>query len=124
VLQDTLNTTQCSNDINTTVVKLPELSIVALRCPPEAIAVMDILLGDIQPRQLENSSLLQQLVLLPIHMHMPISVIRQRVMIFLQEGVDERDTAVPAIFQVFEGKTTILSISLLLLHGVLGPDVS
>jgi len=42
VLQDTLDTTQRGNHINTIVVELPELSIVALRSSPEGIAVADM----------------------------------------------------------------------------------
>jgi hypothetical protein len=42
VLQDTLNTTQRGNHVNTIVVELPELSIVALRSPPEGVAVTDM----------------------------------------------------------------------------------
>jgi hypothetical protein len=38
VPQDTLDTTQRGNHINTIVVELPELSIVALRSPPEGVA--------------------------------------------------------------------------------------
>ena len=38
MLQDTFNTTEGSDDIDTIVVELPQLSVVALGCPPERIA--------------------------------------------------------------------------------------
>jgi hypothetical protein len=41
------------------------------------------------------------------------------VTILLEEGINTRNTAVPAIFQIFNGETTILGICLLPLHGIL-----
>jgi len=46
------------------------------------------------------------------------------VMVLLEESINTRNTAVPAIFQIFKGETTILGICLLPLHGILGPDMS
>jgi hypothetical protein len=39
VLQNALNASQCSNYVDAIVVELPKLSVVALRCPPEWIAI-------------------------------------------------------------------------------------
>jgi len=61
VLQDTLNSTQRGNHVNTTVVELPELSIVALRSSPERVAVMDLANNKLKPHR-GNNSLFQQLV--------------------------------------------------------------
>ena len=46
VLQDTLDTTQRGNHVNTIVVELPELSIMAMRSPPEGVAVTDMELAN------------------------------------------------------------------------------
>ena len=40
VLQDTLNTTERGNDIDTVVVELPKLAVMTLRSPPEGVARM------------------------------------------------------------------------------------
>ena len=37
VFQDTLDTTKCSDDIDSVVVELPQLAVVALRRPPEGV---------------------------------------------------------------------------------------
>jgi len=42
VLQDTLDTTQHGNYVNTIVAELPELSTAELRNPPEGVAVTDM----------------------------------------------------------------------------------
>jgi hypothetical protein len=39
VLKDTLNTTESRNDVHTIIIKLPQLTIVALRRPPEWITI-------------------------------------------------------------------------------------
>lgn len=38
MLQNTLDTTQSRNNVNTVVVELPKLPVVTLRCPPEWVA--------------------------------------------------------------------------------------
>jgi hypothetical protein len=39
VLKDALNTTESRNDVHTIIIKLPQLTIVALRRPPEWITI-------------------------------------------------------------------------------------
>ena len=39
VLKDTLNTTECRNDVHTIIIELPQFTIMALRSPPERITI-------------------------------------------------------------------------------------
>lgn len=103
VLQDTFHPAQRLNHVGTIVVQVPEFSIVTLVRPPEGI-------------------LLQDLIGLKLCPHSPSLVIREGVTIFLEEGVDPRDSSVPRVLQVFKGQATVLCIRVLTLKSILGPD--
>lgn len=78
MLQDTLNTTQSSNDIHSVVVQLPQLPIMTLGCPPEWIANFVCQIGQNQ-RTAILYSLFQELILLPVSADAPSSVISQTI---------------------------------------------
>lgn len=78
MLQDTLNTTQSSNDIHSVVVQLPQLPIMTLGCPPEWIANFVCQIGQDQQTDILYS-LFQELILLPVSADAPSSVISQTI---------------------------------------------
>jgi len=78
MLQDTLNTTQSSNDIHSVVVQLPQLPIMTLGCPPEWIANFVCQMGQDQQTAILYL-LFQELILLPVSADAPSSVISQTI---------------------------------------------
>ena len=97
VLQDAFDTSQRLDHVGTVVVEVPQFAVVALVGPPEGI-------------------LLQHLVLFEFRADAPSFIVGQSVSILLEERVDARNTAIPAVFQVFQCQTAVLSRRL--------PDVS
>lgn len=77
MLKDALHAAQSSNDINTVIIQLPQFAIVALRCPPERIAINDISL-EISRRH-NVCSLLQKLILFPVSADTPATIISQTI---------------------------------------------
>mmetsp|Transcript_29941 Transcript_29941/g.79798 ORF Transcript_29941/g.79798 Transcript_29941/m.79798 type:complete len:205 (-) Transcript_29941:4024-4638(-) len=61
------------------------------------------------------------LVLLEVLSHAPSLIERQRVPILLEERVDSWNTAIPCIFQIFQGQPSVLCIRLLTFQCVLSP---
>lgn len=47
-----------------------------------------------------------------------------RVPVFLEEGVDSGNAAIPAVFEILQSEPSVLCVGLLSLHGVLRPDAS
>ena len=90
MLQDTLDTTKCLNHVSAIVVKVPQLAVVLLVTPPEGI-------------------LLQNLVLFEVLSHTPTLIIRKRQSVLLEQSIYARDTTVPAILEVVQSQSAVLS---------------
>lgn len=90
VFKNTLNTTQSLNHVSSIVVQVPQLTIVLLVTPPERV-------------------LFQNLVLLEVLSDTPAFIVSKRESVFLEQCVYARNTAVPAIFEIIQSKTTVLS---------------
>mmetsp|Transcript_35223 Transcript_35223/g.88355 ORF Transcript_35223/g.88355 Transcript_35223/m.88355 type:complete len:558 (+) Transcript_35223:1414-3087(+) len=78
VLQDALHAPQRLNNVCAVIVEVPELAVVTLMSPPEGV-------------------LAQHLEHFELGAHAPALVVRQRVAVLLEEGVDARDAAVPGV---------------------------
>jgi hypothetical protein len=102
VLQNAFDTTESCDDVNSVVVKLPKLAVMALRSPPERV-------------------MLEELILLEVGANSPAFVVRKGVTILLKESVDPRNSAVPTVLEIFERQTTILSVGFLPLHAIFRP---
>lgn len=105
VLKDRLDSSKGSDDVDSVVVELPELSVVPLGRPPERVV-------------------LEELVLLPVDPDSPSLVIRERVSVLLEERVDSGDSSIPRVLEILEREPSVLSGGLLPLHRVLAPDPS
>mmetsp|Transcript_29770 Transcript_29770/g.62393 ORF Transcript_29770/g.62393 Transcript_29770/m.62393 type:complete len:346 (-) Transcript_29770:4155-5192(-) len=103
VLQNTLDTAQCLDDIGAIVVEVPQLTVVPLMSPPERIGP-------------------EHLILLPVRAEAPALVVGERVPVLLEERVDPRDAAVPRILQILKRQTAILCVCLLAFQRVLSPN--
>mmetsp|Transcript_6537 Transcript_6537/g.26220 ORF Transcript_6537/g.26220 Transcript_6537/m.26220 type:complete len:208 (+) Transcript_6537:3427-4050(+) len=62
-----------------------------------------------------------EIVLFESQSHAPTLIVRERVSILLEQGVDARNTAIPRVFQVLQCETTILRLRFLTLQRVLSP---
>eukprot|EP00964_Phaeocystis_antarctica_P078146 scaffold48598_cov65-Phaeocystis_antarctica.AAC.1 len=103
VLEDALDAAERLDHVGAVVVEVPQLAVVPLVRPPEGVL----------PHDLE---------LLELRAHAPALVVGQRVPVLLEEGVDARDAAVPAVLEVLERQPPVLRVGLLPLERVLGPD--
>lgn len=63
-------------------------------------------------------------MLFPLDTVSPSLVVRESMTILLEQRVDTRDTAIPRVFEILERETSVLSVRLLALQSVLGPDSS
>ena len=91
MLQNGLDTSECLDDVRTVSVQIPELTVVTLARPPERVA-------------------LHVLVDLELHAGPEPLVEAKRTPIFLEQGVDSGQTAIPAVFQILERETTVLLV--------------
>jgi hypothetical protein len=98
----TLDTAQCLNHISTVIIEVPEFTIMLLMSPPEWI-------------------LFKHLILFEILSDPPPLVICECESVLLEESIDSGDTSVPRVFQVIQGKSTVLSCSFLSLECILCP---
>mmetsp|Transcript_139393 Transcript_139393/g.242389 ORF Transcript_139393/g.242389 Transcript_139393/m.242389 type:complete len:312 (+) Transcript_139393:3827-4762(+) len=64
---------------------------------------------------------LHELVLLEVGPGPPALVVRQRVAVLLEQGVDPRDPAVPGVLQVLQREAAVLLVGFLALQRILGP---
>lgn len=71
-----------------------------------------------------DALVLEELMLFPLDSVSPSLVVSERVTILLEERIDTRDTTVPRVFEIFEGESSVLSVRLFALQGVLGPNSS
>ncbi len=69
-------------------------------------------------------SIISETIVMLVYILLQAQRICSRVMIFLEQRVDSRNTTIPAVFEVFQGQTTVLRIGFLSLHGVLRPNTS
>ncbi len=103
MLQYPLDPTQSLDHVRAVVVKVPQLPVMTLVCPPERV-------------------LLQHLVLLEVGPDPPAFVVGQCVAVLLEQGVDTRNATIPRVFQVLQSQSAILGVGLLSLEAVLGPN--
>ena len=83
VFENTLDASESLDNISAIVVQVPELSIVTLMRPPEWILPGEVVLFERKA-------------------HPPALVVRQRVTILLEQGVDARNTSVPRVLEIFK----------------------
>jgi hypothetical protein len=102
MLKDTLDTTKSLYHISAVVVKVPQLSIMFLMSPPEGILFKD-------------------LILLKVLSNSPTLIIGKGESIFLEQGINTRNTSVPRVLKVIKSKPSILGSSLLPLESILSP---
>jgi hypothetical protein len=103
VLENGLDTTQRLNDVRAIRVQVPELTVVALACPPEGVALhvlVDLELGPGTETLVETES----------------------TAILLEESVDTRQTTVPAVLEVLQSQAAVLLLSFLTFLGVFNPN--
>ena len=91
MLQDGLDASKCLDDVRTVSVQIPKLAIMTLARPPEWVA-------------------LHVLIDLKLHAGPEALVKAQGTPILLEQGVDSGQTAIPAVFQIFERETTVLLV--------------
>ena len=102
VLKNALDAAECLNHVGAVVVQVPKLAVVPLMRPPERVV-------------------LEQVVLLEVNADAPAFVVGKRVAVLLKERVDTRNTAIPGVFEVLQGKPSVLRHCFLASHGVVGP---
>ena len=103
MLKNGLDTTKCLYHIRSVCVEVPQLTVVALACPPEGVALhvlVDLELGPGPETLVETEG----------------------TAILLEESVDTRQTAVPAVLEVLQSQASVLLLSFLTFLGVLYPD--
>jgi hypothetical protein len=103
MLQDSFNPAKSLNHVSSVVVEIPQLSIMFLMGPPERI-------------------LLEKLVLFELLPDSPTLIIGKSEPIFLEESIDSRNTMIPGLFQIIQSESSVLSLGLLSLDCILGPD--
>ncbi len=103
MLKDALYTPQGLDHVCAVGIQVPQLAVVAGMRPPKGIAP-------------------QQVVLLKLDADAPALVVGQRLAVLLEERIDARHSAIPAILQVLQSEAPILHDGLLALHRILGPD--
>ena len=102
MFKDCLNTTECLNDIRSICVQVPQLAVVPLTCPPERVALHQLI-------RLEFSTSTESLIE------------AERTPVFLEQSVDTWKTTVPTILEILKCQSSVLLVRLLSLLRVLGP---
>ena len=103
MLKNGLDTTKCLYHICSVCVEVPQLTVVALACPPEGVALhvlVDLELGPGSETLVEAKG----------------------AAILLEQSVDSGQAAVPAILEILQGESSVLLMRLLSLLRVLHPD--
>lgn len=91
MFQNRLHTTKCLNDIRAVGIQVPKLAIVPLARPPERIA-------------------LHELVRLELRTSSETLVEAEGASVLLEEGIDSWQTAIPAVFEIFQGQSAVLLV--------------
>ena len=89
MLEDALDAAERLDDVRAVVVEVPQLAVVPLVRPPEGVEARNVEL-----RELRADA--------------PALVVRERVAVLLEERVDARDAAVPAVLEVLERQAPVL----------------
>lgn len=98
MLENTFDSTQSSDDIDSIVVQLPKFTVVSLRGPPERTTTISVSGGHEQTAH-DNSLVLEELILLPVGPNTPSFVVSESMSILLEESVAESDRCVSQGFE-------------------------
>jgi hypothetical protein len=102
MLKDALDTTKSLDHISAVVVEVPQLSIMFLMSPPEGI-------------------LFEDLILLKVLSNSPTLIIGKGKSIFLEQGINTRNTSIPGVLKIIKSESPVLGSSLLPLESILSP---
>ena len=91
VLQNGLDTTQGLNHVGAVGIEIPQLAVVSLACPPERIALHELVEFELGPGA---EPLIEA----------------QSAAILLEQGIDAGQAAVPAVFQILQGESPVLLV--------------
>ena len=89
MLENTLDSTESSDNVDSVVVELPEFTVVSLRGPPERTTTISIS-DECEETTHDDSLVLEELILLPVRSNTPSFVVSESVSILLEESVAEK----------------------------------
>jgi len=102
VLENSLDSSERGDNVDSVVVELPELSIMSLRCPPEGVVLEKLVLlpvGSDSPSLRETETrgkVSERGGKLRFELGSTYLIVSQRVSILLEQGVDSRNSSIPA----------------------------